>query len=105
MTVRPRCRVAGRAADAATALRLFRTRKELLLRESAEERRTPRDVLVALERYYQTLTRDYLRGAGASYEAWLSRGPRPEIEEVRAAVLDPAVWDRLVETYARRETP
>lgn len=81
----------------------FAGRKRILLAECAAERRTRMDVLVALERYYAKQTKDYLRLPDTTYAAWLEHGPLAELEEVRGAYRDDAVWDRLVETYARRD--
>lgn len=88
--------------DAKAARTRFATRKVVLLEECAAERRTPTAVLLTLEKFYANQTRDYLKIAHTTYAAWLEHGPIAELEEVRAAYRDSAVWDRLVETYAKR---
>jgi hypothetical protein len=99
-----RLRIASAGEDLAiVARRRFQHRKTVLLRELAAERRTVAGVLASLERFYRAQTDGFLRTTGTTYAAWLAHGPRAEIEELREAARDPAVWDRLVETYARRQ--
>lgn len=87
---------------ARSARKNFCSRKELMLAAVASELRGATTVLVALERYYEKQTKDYLRSPATTYQAWLDHGPREDLEEVRAAIKDPAIWDRLVERYAER---
>lgn len=88
--------------DAKAARARFVTRKTALLEECAAERRTSIDVLLALEKFYATQTRDYLKITHTTYAVWLEHGPIVELEEVRGAQRDASVWDRLVETYSKR---
>lgn len=79
----------------------FAAHKRSLLRAVAQERKTPSEVLDSLERLYTKLCTAYLRTDGTTYGDWLEHGPRAELDEVREALRDDAVWDRLVERHAK----
>ena len=74
--------------------------KGRLLRAVAAERKTPREVEALLERLYARQTRAFLAAKDTTYGVWLEHGPLVELEEVREARRDDAVWDRLVEKAA-----
>lgn len=74
--------------------------KRRLLRAVAAERKTPREVEALLERLYARQERAFLAAKGTTYRQWLEHGPRAELEEVREARRDDAVWDRLVDRHA-----
>lgn len=75
----------------------FAAYKRSQLRAVAEERKTPAQAITSLERLYNRLTSAYLGADGTTYADWLEHGPRAELEEVREARRDDAVWDRLVD--------
>lgn len=82
--------------DAAAAKREFIIYRAKMLAEYAGERRTKHQVMDAVRRRYALLLDRYLRTNGTTYAYWLDHGPKPEWDEIDAAMLDDAVWDRLV---------
>lgn len=84
-------------ADAKIARTAFSVRKEKALRKVGGEQLAPSDALSALEKLYAKQTAEFLRKRGTTYRAWLEHGPRGEIEELREARRDDALWDRLVD--------
>lgn len=81
----------------------FVARKQMLLRAVGEEMKTPAEAIKSLEKLYNRLTSEYLGADGTTYADWLEHGPRAELEEVREARLDDAVWDRLVDRFAKEQ--
>jgi hypothetical protein len=93
--------MAATAVNLAGIARVFFVKtKRRLLRDVALERKSPRDVERLLERLYARQSRAFLATKGTTYGEWLEHGPQPELEEVRQARRDDAVWDRLVEREA-----
>ena len=93
-----------RSCTLAESYRLrFAKRKASLLRAVACELKTPAQAMSVLERLYARQTREYLRASGTTYGAWLERGPRGELEELREARRHDAVWDRIVDRFAPRD--
>ena len=87
---------------AASARAAFIRARNGQLRLVRAERRTMRQVLATMQRKYERLVHAYLRAEGTTYEVWLTVGPKRELDELVAAALDPAVWDRLVEMFDTR---
>lgn len=88
---------------AKAALDKFRAAKLRALTAVAEERVTKRGALKSLRSVYDRLLEDYLRAdRSTTYQGWLDHGPKGEWDELVAALSDDAIWDRLVDTYERR---
>lgn len=77
--------------------------KRALLRDVARERRTQADVVKKLRRRFAIAQSKFLKAEGTTYATWLEHGPKAELDELLEAARDPAVWDRLVETYEARK--
>jgi hypothetical protein len=86
-------------ANLATLMRRrFVKRKISLLRAVANEQKTPGETIAKLEKLYVKQTAEFLRSSrDTTYSDWLEHGPLGELDEVRAARRDEAVWDRLLD--------
>lgn len=78
----------------------FAARKRTVLRAVAAERKTQVEAVAVLEKLYSRMTGEFLAVEGTTYGDWLKHGPRAEFVEVREALRDDAVWDRLVDRHA-----
>lgn len=84
------------------ALASFRAAKARAIKAVAEEHTTKRGALKSLRAVYDRLLNDYLRADhGTTYQGWCEL-VKPEWDEFVAALSDDAIWDRLVDTYERR---
>lgn len=90
-------------ALAETATREFVEVKHKLLAKVRAEQITMNDVVAKLRRKYEQQTGVFLRETGTTYGTWLSHGPKREWDEVLEATRDSSVWDRLVDTFDKRE--
>lgn len=85
------------APHARTANAEFRRIKADQLAAVAAEKCSKRHAIDAMRRKYEKLRTDYLKITGTVYSVWLTHGAQAEWDEVLAAAMDDAVWDRLVE--------
>lgn len=84
------------------ALANFRSAKARALKLVAGEEVSKRAALLSLRKHYERLCNDYLRAAPeTTYAVWCEL-VKPELDELAAASNDDAIWDRLTETYERR---
>lgn len=83
---------------------MFVALKRTHLRRVAAEMSTREIAVRTLRRRYDLMTSAFLRVPGTTYADWLEHGPKAELDELLAAASDPAVWDRLVETYDARSS-